>query len=105
MRRLLKFFDDPVNSIFLIVVLLIVALTSLFIIFGNNTDFNKTELEYYKTYYFENGKVVGRNAMLEYLHKTGELKDTSINLDINQYMKIEERIEDSILHNKMYQDE
>jgi hypothetical protein len=66
----------------------------------NNTDFDKDELKYYKTYYFEKGKTVGRNAMLEYLRKTGELKDTTINLNINQYIKIEERYKDSILHNK-----
>lgn len=67
---------------------------------NNNTDFDKDELNYYKTYYFEKGKAVGRNAMLEYLRETGELKDTTINLNINQYMKIEERYKDSILHNK-----
>lgn len=91
------------KEIFKLSLVLLIFLIIIIISFSdNNTKFDNDELEYYKTYYFEKGKTVGRNAMLEYLHKTNELKDTStsINLDINQYMKIEERYKDSILHNK-----
>jgi hypothetical protein len=46
----------------------------------------------------EIGKSIGRNAMLQYLNETGQLKD-SVTIDIYELMDMEDRM-DSTLNKK-----
>lgn len=70
---------------------------------NNNVDFDKSEKEYFKNYYLEMGKNIGRNGMMKYLHEANEL-DSNVIIDDSKLMKIEDEIENRILNKKELKD-
>jgi hypothetical protein len=71
----------------------------------DNIKFDKFEKEYYKEFYIEKGRIIGRNAMFQYLHEVNELNDTSININIKMLDSIENKIENKLLKNRKNSDE
>jgi len=98
-KRTLLFIRDNYINISLILFSLIMII---FVILKleDNVKFNKQEKEYYKNYYLEKGRAIGRNSMLEYLHNNNELKDDTVNIDIQELIKIEEKNQKKMLNRK-----
>jgi hypothetical protein len=96
MKKVIQFIQ---NNILLIIINIICIFVLIFIIpkLEDNVEFDQQEKEYYKNYYLERGKSIGRNAMIKYLHEANEL-DSNVIIDVKKLLKIEKNIENKTLN-------
>ena len=84
----MKPINKIINNLTIIIGLLCVAFILIFFFKPeDHIRFDKSELEYYKVYYFEKGEA----AMLKYLRETNQLKDSTIDINPQKLKKIENK--------------